>query len=288
MAGFKTRAGRSIPGTTGITTLVSAVLLTVLTLPGMMACGDLSKAKPDAAPVQRMPLPPALREVSGLAALDNHRLLTVTDELAIVHAIDTETGAVEELLSLGDPVIAADFEGIAVAGMDVWLVTSRGVLYRAINGLNGGKKLPFEVFSTGLEDSCEVEGLAFDSTRFLLVCKKNFRTKLRNKLVIHAWTPGDTRAQVYLIKDLKLPRSLKALNPSGIAVDGDSLHIVAARQRLQLTIDREGNLLGSRALHGHRQAEGVAVLPDGSIAIADEGRKSGGFITRYRPDGEAD
>lgn len=248
----------------------------------------MSTSALDTAPAQRLQLPNALREVSGLAALDRNRLLTVTDELANVYSINIETGAVDVLFSLGDPVIAADFEGITIAGNDVWLVTSRGVLYRAINGLSGGLDIPFEVFSTGLEDRCEVEGLAFDSTQFLLVCKENFRQRDRNKLMIQVWTPGDRRARVYLARKLNLPGSSRELSPSGLAIDGNTLHIVAARQSLLLTIDREGNLLSASHLQGHPQAEGIAVMRNGSIVIADEGKKTGGFISRHVPVGDGD
>lgn len=232
-------------------------------------------------PLQQLQLPQALREVSGLAAVNQRELLAVTDEVATVYTINLETGGVKELFSLGEPVIAADFEGITIAGNDVWLVTSRGVLYRATDGLNGSPNTAFEVFSTGLEDKCEVEGLTFDSTQFLLACKENFRKKDRDKLMIYAWSQGEGRAEVYLAKPLGELGPILKLSPSGISVDGDTIHIVAARQSAMLVIDRQGNLLRTKTLNGHPQAEGLAVLPDGSMVIADEGKKGGGVISRY-------
>ena len=258
-------------------------LLAIVTLFGATACGDVSTSAEDTAAPQRLRLPPALREVSGLATVDQDELLTLTDEVATVYTINLETGSVEELFSLGDPVIAADFEGITIAGNDVWLVTSRGVLYRAIDGLKGQPDTAFELFPTGLEDTCEVEGLAFDRTRFLLACKKNFRKKDRDKLMIYAWSQGEGDAEVYLAKPLHELGSIQKLSPSGISVDGDTIQIVAARQRALLAIDRQGNLLRMMTLKGHPQAEGVTVLADGSTVIADEGQNGGGLISRYGP-----
>ncbi len=256
-------------------------LLAALVLLGATACGDVSRSAVDTTALQQLQLPQALREVSGLAMVSQSELLTVTDEVATVYTINLETGGVEELFSLGDPVIAADFEGITIADNDVWLVTSRGVLYRAIDGLKGRSDTAFEVFSTGLKNVCEVEGLSFDSTQFLLACKENFRKKDRDKLLIYAWSQGMGDAKVYLAKPLHELGPILKLSPSGISVDGDTIHIVAAQQSALLVIDREGNLLRTMTLKGHAQAEGIAVLPDGSIVIADEGRNGGGLISRY-------
>jgi len=258
-------------------------LLAIVTLFGAAACGDVSAPAADTTPLQRLQLPPALQEVSGLAAVNQHEVLTVTDELAIVYRINLDTGGVEELFSLGDPVIAADFEGITIAGSDVWLVTSRGVLYRAIDGLSAKPDTAFEMFSTGLEDTCEVEGLAFDSTRFLLACKENFRKKDRGKLMIHGWSQGEAEAEaeVYLAKPLEELGSVRKFSPSGVSVTRDTINIVAARQSVLLTLDRNGSLLRMMTLKGHPQAEGITVLPDGSIVIADEGKNGGGLISRY-------
>jgi SdiA-regulated len=255
-------------------------LLAILALVGATACGDVSTSAADTTPLQRLQLPKTLREVSGLAAVNQHEVLTVTDEIATVYRINLDDGGAEELFFLGDPVIAADFEGITIAGNDVWLVTSRGVLYRAVDGLKGSPDTAFEVFSTGLEDTCEVEGLAFDSSRFLLACKENFRSKDRDKLMIYAWSKGEGDAEVYLAKPLKELGSVRKFSPSGISVAGDTINIVAARQSVLLTINRDGSLLRMMTLKGHPQAEGITVLPDGSLVIADEG-KNGGRLSRY-------
>ncbi len=259
-------------------------LVIVLWLLATTACADPSSAERDGTQVQRIPLPAALKEVSGLAAVDQNRLLAVSDEVATVYTIDLERERVDVLFSLGQPVITADFEGITVAGNDVWLVTSQGKLYRAIDGLAASKHPPsYEVFNTRLKKRCEVEGLTFDSPQFLLVCKESFEKSERHSLMIHSWSPGIARAEVFLGRPLEELGSIRKLNPSGLSILDDTIHIVAARQTTLLEIDRAGNLLGARTLVGHPQPEGIAVMPDGSIVIADEGKKGSGFITRYAP-----
>ena len=271
---------RNVPLRCHATTMMLRVLI-VLALLGTAACGDVSTSAVDTSPLPRLQLPAALREVSGLATLSQNELLTVTDEVATVYTINLETGAVVELFSLGKPVIQADFEGITLAGNDVWLVTSRGVLYRAIDGAKGRPDTAFEVYSTGLKNKCEVEGLAFDTTQFLLVCKENFGKQDLDKLMIYAWSPGDTKASKFIAKPFDELGAIQKLSPSGISVDGDTIHIVAARQSALLVIDRAGKLLRTMTLKGHAQAEGITLLSDGSIVIADEGKIGGGVISRY-------
>ena len=262
--------------------------LAILLLLGTSACGEPMPSAASLSLVQRIELPDTMREVSGLAAVAQDKLIAVTDELATVYAIDLGTGSVEVLFSLGDPIIAADFEGIAVAGQDVWLVTSEGKLYRAIDGLAGSRQPAYEVFTTRLKKRCEVEGLTFDSTQFLLACKENFGKEDRDRLMIYSWSPGASQAEVYLSRPLRELGSMHKLNPSGLAIAGSSIHIVAARQTTLLEIDRSGNLLGARTLVGHPQPEGIEVMPDGSIVIADEGKSGGGRLTRYAPVNDSD
>lgn len=246
------------------------------------ACGSPANPNGHLTLAQRLPLPAALKEVSGLATAGPRRVLAVADEVATVYAIDLEAERIEVLFSLGEPPVTADFEGITVAGNDVWLTESNGTLYRAMNALEGGTTQPrYEVFKTRLKKRCEVEGLSFDSTQFLLACKENFRKAERDHLVIHAWSPGDTRARVYLSRPLEDLGVRGKLAPSGLSVQGDTLYVIAARQHVLLEIDRSGRLTGRHALPGHPQPEGIAILEDGSIVIADEGKSAAGLVSRY-------
>ncbi|MBC7791039.1 MAG: SdiA-regulated domain-containing protein, partial [Anaerolineae bacterium] len=80
---------------------------------------------------------------------------------------------------------------------------------------------------------------------------------------------------------------LNGLNPSGIEHDpqtGNYL-IVAAKQRAIIEITPEGKLVATAKLakRWHRQSEGIAIMPDRSLVIGDEGTKKtgGGSLTFY-------
>ncbi len=257
-----------------------------IVLPQLLLTSACEKSSPvfnDSTQLQRFKLPIELRETSGLAVLNTSELLAVGDETATVFRINLDTEQVQVLFSLGEPVITADFEGLAVAGKDVWLVTSKGMLYRVIDGLSGGQKPRFEVLRTRLKKRCEVEGLAYDNARFLLACKTNFQKQTRDQLMVYSWTPGDHRAEVFLAAPLANQGGFHRFEPSGLSIQDDILHVVAAGLKTRLAINRSGALVRAVSLVGHPQAEGIEIMPDGSIVIADEGKNRSARISPYSP-----
>lgn len=237
-------------------------------------------------------LPSRLREVSGLAMTPDQRLLAVDDEKAIVYQIDYVDGRLRKAFALGKPVLRGDFEGLAVVGDTIYLLTSGGVIYAAAEG-DDGDRVEFEVFDSGLEEQCEFEGLAYDSARanLLLLCKDVLDTADIDALSIFAWNLNDR--QVVYDQRIELPMAAissrlnrRRLHPSGIAVHPDtgSLLIVAARERALFEIDSEGALLNAALLPGerrHPQAEGIVVSSGGQLIIADEGGKGRARLTVY-------
>jgi hypothetical protein len=84
-----------------------------------------------------------------------------------------------------------------------------------------------------------------------------------------------------VLKDYRLPR----LRPSAVEVVDHHLLILAGKERVIIETDLEGNLIdwGRLSWPRHRQAEGLTLLSDGTLVIADEGRWLGGTLTAYRP-----
>jgi uncharacterized protein YjiK len=61
---------------------------------------------------------------------------------------------------------------------------------------------------------------------------------------------------------------------------------VAVRQRAVIEIDNEGQLVAARTLplaDRHPQPEGIELLADGRLVIADEGSRGRARLTLYRP-----
>lgn len=240
---------------------------------------------------QQWKLPGKLREISGLALTGDERLFAVTDETAIVYEIDYENGHLVKAFAFGDPVIRGDFEGIAVLEGRVWLMTSDGRLFSAVEGADGEHVL-FQKFDTQLGRYCELEGLGQDRVNgsLLLACKETVSKSDELKIFVFSVTDNDVSA----LSDITVPEKeiadlieKKHVNPSGIAIEAESgRHIVvAARQRAIFKLSGDSKLLDAIILpkkKHHPQAEGVEITSDGRLLIADEGGDGKARLAVYR------
>lgn len=211
------------------------------------------------------------------------------DERAVIHEVDVSTGAVVERMRLGNPVVRDDFEGLAI-GPDhtFFLVTSAGLIH-AFRETSG--PADFEVFDAGLAGTAEIEGAAWDAPgeRLILAAKVSHSSALQAALVLYAWSPDtpDQRARPWLTAPAyRLAEAVgaRAFHPSGVEVDARTgrLVIVASTENAIVELDGSGKLLAARVLGPeHRQPEGVTILPDGSLVIADEGRGGAACLTCY-------
>lgn len=244
-------------------------------------------------------LPGRLREISGLAVTPDGRVLAVTDEVAVVYELDPDAGRLVKAYSLGDPPESGDFEGIAWADGRVWLVTSKGHLYAAPEGADG-EQLHYEVYRTGLDDHCEIEGLEASTTgdALLLACKRMLKHSKGEPLALYRWSLAerelDERGRIDLPEEaLAGAAGADDFNPSGLADAGDGrLLLVAARQATIAEVGVDGTLRSAQGLPGgqrrHRQAEGIAMLPDGRLLIADEGGNGSAILSVYDPTTESE
>jgi len=283
------------------------LLLTTTVLINMMACAEpeigdirLGEQRYRAEDAIRFKLPKVLREVSGLALDDADRLFAINDEKGVIYEIDYHEGRVLRRFGLLGGV-REDFEGIAVDGETMFLVTSGGTIYRFPVG-DPEQMVPFDHFPHALD--CEIEGLTLSpSTDDLLVACKNQLVKDKSiGLVIHRWQLSEAG---YLPSvALSVPRpylreflaangrsDIKKVQPTGLAAAANgNLIVLAGRQHLLLELTTDGMLVGFATLDGsyHRQAEGIAITANHQLLIADEGdgkgdKKSRGRLSVYEP-----
>jgi hypothetical protein len=257
-------------------------------------------------PSSQVRLPAELREISGLAVSADGRVFAHGDEEGTVYQLDPHSGRVTKRFALAasgsDPDlgkksrggrVAGDFEDIAIVGDRFFLVSSNGVLLEFAEGQDGGS-VPYRAYPTGLEQVCEVEGLAHDpSTESLLLLCKTMREKLeRQQVAVYSWSLAD-RAREETPR-LAVPWSALArvtgangFNGSALALapGGRSLLMVAGPQQLFAEVGSDGApLLGGSMDKGtHPQPESLAFLPDGSLLVASEGGKGEAVLARYLP-----
>jgi len=247
----------------------------------------------DAKPAQRWLLPAAFREVSGLALSDDGRLFLHNDEQGFLAAIEPTRGTILGTYRLGPGTPRDDFEGIAIRGDRLFLISSRGLLYETRVPAPGPVELgmlPFLIVDTGLGRECEIEGLGVDHDGALLVaCKSARRKRLEDWLTIFRFDPDrraladPDRIQVPL-DELAKGRPGKHFHASGVERDPRTgqLIVVAAADDAIAELGPNGESPRARELpKRHRQAEGVAIDKAGRLILSDEGGRGHGSVTVY-------
>jgi len=272
--------------------LVTAGLL-LFTAGGAGRDSALSHYALDGKPTGEAHLAKALREISGLAFTPDGRLLAHGDENAVVWQLDLASGKVVKRFGLGraGQVLKGDFEDIQVVGDRVFLVTSGGEIVAGKEGADGA------VVSTasaaeGLKGACEVEGLAWDpSTRsFLLLCKQILSRRWRHSVVVLAVSSDTWQLESkprIVIPESELERATGTKGFHGSAMvrhpkTGTYL-LLAGPEHAFAEVDSTGRVLGGGKLDAkhHRQPEGIAVGPDLTLYISDEGAGKDATLTAY-------
>ncbi len=254
-------------------------------------------ARPDSgatrgAPVARWVLRGDLKEISGLALTTDGRLFAHGDERGQVSEVDYRHGVVVKRFMLGSKGVHADFEGIAVAGDIMFLLSSNGKLYEFQEGADGAQ-VEYIVHDTRLGHECEFEGVAYDPklNALLLACKR-VRTEgpLQDSLVIYRWQlpsgigSRPSRLTVPLTQVIG-SNKWKGLHPSDITVDPVSGNyvLVSAEERALIEITPAGVVVFSRPLPASLEhTEGVAITRDSILILSDEAGQKPAAISLYR------
>jgi uncharacterized protein YjiK len=286
-----------------------------LALLGTLACGadpapaakaQLAGYDLAAAPAWRATLPAELTEISGLAVTADGRLFAHGDERGTVFEVEPRTGKVRKSFALertgsepdlgkkaGDAEVTGDFEGITIVGDRFFLVTSNGVLVEFAEGADG-ERVSYAAYPTGLDQTCEVEGLTHDPAgeTLLVLCKQMRRKQERDRVTIHAWSLQERRLDpspriVTRSSDLARLTGAKAFNASALEFTpgGRSLVMTAGPQQAFAEIGIDGRPVHGGALDRaiHPQPEGIAFLPDGTLLVSSEGGKGEATLSGYLP-----
>jgi len=244
----------------------------------------------DDVPVAKWIMPEELKEISGLALTPDGRLLAHDDELSRVYEIDPRKGVIIKSFLFGSG-LRGDFEGITVAGDNIWVIKSNGELYSFHEGENG-TRVPYASFDTKLGKECEFEGIAYepDSALLVLPCKNPRGKGLDDELVIYRWKIGESAATG--ISRITIPmgevagnNNWKRFRASDITRDPATGNyvVISSLEHGLIVMKPDGEIISSRSLPGkHHQAEGVAITKDSILIISDEATSKPAAVTLYR------
>jgi hypothetical protein len=234
-------------------------------------------------------LPGFLREASGLAKVDENQLLIHNDEKGHIYSIAVPSLKITKLVSLGKPVVLDDFEGIAVSGDRIYMITSTGKLYVIPNVSfeTTGQIADWRVLDTGLAAVCEVEGLHFEAGKLLIPCKKIYKRNSKKKsgkdrITVYSYIPGkDTEAKtLFSLVDDRLKGDRRRV--TAIESDVNFYYLLTPATLLQVhrvTLSLEFFPLDSAA---HKQPEGIALMDNGSVYLVDDRKKGVSGLSHYK------
>jgi len=237
----------------------------------------------------KIELPEELNEISGLAYLEDNHILAHNDEDGVVYKIKLPSGEVVNKFILGDKIFSKDFEGISVVDDTIFLVTSSSILYKCYE-YEFGSSAKFIKIKTDLTVENNVEGLCYDeeTKSLLLACKDKPGKDYQGKKAVYSFNLEKMSLEskprfLISIKELKNNFDIKDFSPSGIerSVASGNFFIISANSKAIIEVSPEGKILAAIKLDKkyHKQPEGITILPDGSLIIADEGNGGKGFIT---------
>lgn len=251
---------------------------------------SVDKGEDKSKPVAKWIMPPELREISGMALTQDGKILAHDDEVAKVYVIDPLRGLLLKSFSLGTGM-RGDFESITVAGTDIYMLASNGVLFQFQEGADGAG-VPYSAVDLHLGNECEFESMVYepDSNWLVMPCKKATNKSLEHDLVIYRWKlggPNSERLSMVTIPFAKLVgnNKWKALHPSDITIDPSSGNFVmiASHEEALVEMTRSGELVRAEVLpHGHNQPEGIVITKDSLMMISDEATRKPAAITVYR------
>jgi len=239
-----------------------------------------------------------LREISGLCLTNSGKLFGHHDELGEIFQIDLHTGKILKsffasyLGLFGREAVKADFEGIAYAHRRFYLITSDGFLYEFLEGKDNAY-VPYKKYDTGLSLAFNIEGLCFDpkTNALLLACKEAPGKFSKTERFIFSFSleshqlSDEPRFRIPLKELLQVTHS-KKFNPSGIEFcsSSETFFIIASQGKLLIEVSAQGELLDLHELDKktHSQPEGITFGPNGSLIIANEGKKHGWLIEYKR------
>lgn len=246
--------------------------------------------RPTDAPIARWILPYHYSEISALALTPEGRLLALGDENSEIWEIDYQRGVVTRRFTVGDPAIQADFEALVAAAGHLYLLDSKGRIYRTTEGADGAH-VGYDEFDSGLGKKCEFEGLSYDpdAGMLLLACKHVHKDAPADALVIYRVSPAGGGAEspplVVPIGQLQAAGARwKKFEASEITRDPRTGHFVvmSSLQHALVEITPAGALVRVADLPGsHRQPEGAAINAEGRLIVADEAAGDRPVITVY-------
>lgn len=232
-----------------------------------------------------------LDEISGLALSPEGKLFAHGDEEGKIFQLDKTSGRIIKEFEIGKKDVEEDFEDLAIVGNRFYLVSSKGDIYEFKEGMNDDE-VPFTKYETELKSKYDVEGLCYEpqTETLLLACKEFAGKEFEDKKTIYSFDLKTKKVNkeprfVISLKQLEKEWDIDQFKPSGLIRHpfSGTFIILGGEGRVIIEISAEGEILNKMELDEdfHNQPEGITILNDGTMIMADEGGKGKATLIYY-------
>lgn len=238
--------------------------------------GVYSFDKPDAV----WELPSGLREISGIAILNDSILVCQEDENAILYLFNLSSKRVDKMITFGKQ---NDYEDLAIVGNDIYVLQSNGSILQVGAYMQSPVVTKFKTVLTGKNDT---EGLCLDPVTgaLLITCKgsQDLADTAPGSKMIYSFSLKDKTMSARPTLVFKQPE----FAPSALAIHPVSkrVFVLSSKKKKLVELDRNGNQLNLYDLKGKifMQPEGLAIAANGDIYIANEAGDGPANILLFR------
>lgn len=241
----------------------------------------------------------SLREISGLTTTPKADLLAaVQDEKGQLFYINKKTGQVTPSVIFAED---GDFEGIEFVGDTLWVVKSKGRLYKLWNL----DKIPYDMATFKVESlkKANIEGLGYDAkNNRLLLAQKGDKSDAATSRSIFAFDLKNQTPSVSKVFDIGLndfatfladkkekryrhltedyiekpvPTGVE-FGPSGVVVHplSGNVFVLSSMNKVLIVLSSEGKILEMVKLDKNRfpQPEGICFDADGTLYLSSEAK----------------
>jgi uncharacterized protein YjiK len=246
-------------------------------------------------------VPKEIKEISGITFLNDTVLVAIQDEDGILFYYNIKQNKIIKKQTFAGP---GDYEDIAKAGNDMYVITSEGVMTQIKNFQSSNPVV--NTIPTPFSKINDIEGLAYDKKNNRLLIAPKQRGLNQDKTTKHIYgfnlkTMKFETSPAYSIRldeiesqfkgdafEESSKKFLKALGnhnmnkifrSSAITLNEKTgeIFVLSSLNGLILILSPQGNLNKIVQFSGveYKQPEGIAFSPNGKLYISNEGGKSG-------------
>lgn len=233
-------------------------------------------------------LPSALNEVSGISWIATNTIACIQDEEGVIYIYDLDKHSIIKEIPFAG---SGDYEGIAVADTNAYVMRSDGLVY-VISDYNTASKSTTS-FQTGFNANNNMESLYFNpKSNMLITAPKDRDSNSDTYKGIYQISSDDMESSKpplfkinmndQALKNFKGKKEYKTFNPSDIAINPitNEMYVLEGKNPKLLVLDADGNFKALHHLNPSEfpQPEGITFSPEGTLYISSEAKNGSATI----------